>query len=385
MAQLSHFLTENDRIQVKNTLDSTHNSASPAVKPYFAAKLKKTLSRLALTGIAIFALSTPLMASADIFSFASQLLNRTANQTSAAGTNYNSQTMPLLAPAINIDPSPAVGGGDISVVAGSALLAQDGPSGTAADIHDHPANAQISVYIVHNGDTLSSIAKMFDVSVNTIVWANNIQRGVISPGQQLVILPITGVRYQVQKGDTIASVAKKYSADADEVAQYNDLTVGASLTVGSTIIVPDGEIAPAPIVKKTSTSVGSNPLRGAGGPNLAGYYGWPVDGGVITQGLHGFNGVDIGAPAGTNIFAAAAGTVIIANGSGGWNGGYGNYVVIQHANGTQTLYAHMSKVLATAGDQVVQGATIGLVGRTGKATGNHLHFEVRGAKNPFGY
>jgi murein DD-endopeptidase MepM/ murein hydrolase activator NlpD len=109
-----------------------------------------------------------------------------------------------------------------------------------------------------------------------------------------------------------------------------------------------------------------------------------VNGGVLTQGLHGYNGIDIGAPSGTGILASAAGTVIIANRSGGWNGGYGNYIVIQHDNGTQTLYAHASRIYATAGQRVAQGALIGAVGRTGKATGPHLHFEVRGATNPFG-
>ncbi len=69
--------------------------------------------------------------------------------------------------------------------------------------------------------------------------------------------------------------------------------------------------------------------------------------------------------------------------SGGWNGGYGNYVVIQHGNGTQTLYAHATSILVSVGQQVTQGQTIATVGRTGRATGNHLHIEVRGAKNPF--
>ena len=110
---------------------------------------------------------------------------------------------------------------------------------------------------------------------------------------------------------------------------------------------------------------------------------WPVAGGIITQGLHGWNAVDIGAPKGTPIYAAAAGTVIVAKSNGAWNGGYGNYVVISHPNGTETLYAHMSKVETSAGASVGQGETIGLVGMTGMATGNHLHFEVRGAANPF--
>ena len=101
-----------------------------------------------------------------------------------------------------------------------------------------------------------------------------------------------------------------------------------------------------------------------------------------TQGLHGYNGVDIGAPNGTPIIAAAGGSVVVSRNSG-WNGGYGNYIVIKHENGTQTLYAHMSEIVVVSGQSIVQGQVVGSVGSTGKSTGSHLHFEVRGAKNPF--
>ena len=102
-----------------------------------------------------------------------------------------------------------------------------------------------------------------------------------------------------------------------------------------------------------------------------------------SQGIHGYNGVDLGAPIGTSVMAAADGTVVTAK-SGGYNGGYGNYVVVQHGNGSQTLYAHMSKVATYAGASVVQGQVIGSVGSTGKSTGAHLHFEIRnGIRNPF--
>jgi murein DD-endopeptidase MepM/ murein hydrolase activator NlpD len=103
---------------------------------------------------------------------------------------------------------------------------------------------------------------------------------------------------------------------------------------------------------------------------------------VRTQGIHGYNGVDLAAGVGTPILAAAGGEVIVAKGSG-WNGGYGNYVVIKHPNGTQTLYAHMSSTAISSGAQVSGGEVIGYVGNTGRSTGSHLHFEVRGAKNPF--
>jgi murein DD-endopeptidase MepM/ murein hydrolase activator NlpD len=101
-----------------------------------------------------------------------------------------------------------------------------------------------------------------------------------------------------------------------------------------------------------------------------------------SQGIHGYNGVDLAAPTGTQVLAAASGQVLISR-FGGWNGGYGNYIVIKHSNGTQTLYAHNSANYVSVGQWVSQGDVIGLVGNTGKSTGSHLHFEVRGAKNPF--
>jgi len=124
------------------------------------------------------------------------------------------------------------------------------------------------------------------------------------------------------------------------------------------------------------------PYLGGSGIAQTGYYSNPIPGGLITQGIHGWNGIDIGAARGTAIHAAADGAVIVAR-NGGWNGGYGNYVVITHDNGTQTLYAHMMNAIVSSGQSISSGEIIGYVGRTGHATGAHLHFEVRGAANPF--
>ena len=337
---------------------------------------------LASSGVFV-ALVAPLLASASIFSISNFLAGLTG-ESQAAGSRQNSQTLSVLTPARNIDPSPSVGGGDITLVQGSALMAEEGPSGTLSDVENAlPEATAISVYTVHKGDTVVGIAKMFGVTSNTILWANDIKGGVIREGQELVILPIAGVRHTVVKGDTLSSLAKKYKADQGEIAQYNNLDAGIALAAGTVVIVPDGEVAAPAARAPSKVKAGVNLYKGGAGPDLGGYYAWPVAGGVVTQGIHGYNGIDIGAPSGTRIFAAAAGTVIIANGGGGWNGGYGNYVVIQHDNGTQTLYSHMSRVLTARGARVSQGETIGLVGRTGKATGAHLHVEVRGATNPF--
>lgn len=301
--------------------------------------------------------------------------------TSAQSSSFNSQNLRVLESAVNIDPNPSKGGGDITVVEGTALFPESGPSGTSADIAERPTTSSISIYVVRKGDTLSEIATMFDVSKETIIWANDIQKGIIHEGQTLIILPITGVRHTVVKGDTVASIAKKYKADSGEIYDYNGIVEGAKLAVGDIVIIPDGEVQQVVTQKKPTTTT-KNPYRGGSGSDLGGFFIWPVDGGVKTQGLHGYNGIDIGASSGTAIYAAASGVVIVSRASG-YNGGYGSYVVIAHDNGVQTLYGHMSKVVAVAGTRVTQGDVIGLVGRTGKATGSHLHFEVRGAKNPF--
>lgn len=290
----------------------------------------------------------------------------------------NSQTMDLLQAATNYDPNPAKGGGDITIVGGLALLSEEGPSGTIVNVEENNANnGTISIYVVREGDTLSSIANIFGVSINTIVWANDIKRGVIQPGQTLLILPISGVRHTVVKGDTIGSIAKKYKADAEEIAQFNGLSLSSSLSIGNIVIVPDGTVQ-AP----TTSSGAISPIRGGNGPSYEGYYLRPILGGRKTQGIHGYNGIDLGASFGTPVLAASGGTVIVSR-NYGYNGGYGNYIVVSHDNGTQTLYAHLSKNLVFQGSYVVRGQVIGEVGSTGRSTGAHLHFEVRGAKNPF--
>ncbi|MEK7567641.1 MAG: M23 family metallopeptidase [Patescibacteria group bacterium] len=290
----------------------------------------------------------------------------------------NTQTMGLLQAAVSPDPNPAKGGGDITVVSGSALLSEDGPEGTALDVEEKIAMGHISLYVVRSGDSLSSIAKLFGVSKNTIAWANDISGGIIKPGQTLIILPISGVQHTVVKGDTIKSIAKKYKADEKEILQFNNFEGNIVLAIGEIVMVPDGEIATAPSV----SAVTSAWRKSVGGPKIDGFYLRPILGGIRTQGLHGYNGVDLASFRGAPVIASATGVVLTSRISG-WNAGYGQYIVVQHGNGTQTLYAHLSKNLVSPGERVVQGQVIGEMGATGKATGTHVHFEIRGAANPF--
>ncbi len=325
----------------------------------------------------------PATSRAGIFSDILATLSGVASaETTAVSGSGNLQTMQLLRPAQNPDPAGARGGGDITIVDDSALLPEEGPTGTIADI-EKPKNSTISIYVVRSGDTLTGIAKMFGVSPNTILWGNDLPRAsALKVGQTLTILPVTGLKYTVKKGDTLASIAKKYGGDAGEIASFNGLD--GALSVGDEIIIPDGEV-PA-VVSTSKPSSASNPARNVGPTGNAiqiGYFLRPIVGGVRTQGIHGYNGVDLAAPTGTAILASAEGDVIVAKASG-WNGGYGSYVVIQHANGSQTLYSHASKVIVSVGQHVEQGQVIAYVGRTGKATGPHVHFEIRnGIKNPF--
>jgi len=309
------------------------------------------------------------------------------NADAAMNTFVPNSSTPALHAATNSDPNPNKGLGDSIQTSGNAVIAYSGPSGTIADVASSTPPDRISVYVVRPGDTLSEIAGVFGVSVNTIVWANNLGSvRSVHPGDTLIILPISGVKRTVIKGDTLKSLAKKYNADANEIAEYNGIDPSAPLAIGSTIIIPGGEVAPsaAPSSGKSSSFRASRePYIGGSGSAQPGFYSNPVPGGNITQGIHGWNAVDLGAARGTPIHAAADGTVIIARNNGGWNGGYGNYVVITHDNGTQTLYAHMTHAIVSPGQSVSSGQIIGYVGSTGESTGPHLHFEVRGAANPF--
>lgn len=284
----------------------------------------------------------------------------------------------VLAAAQNPDPQTARGGADIIIEDG--VLVSTGPVGPN-DISASKSNGgEISVYVVREGDSLSQIAQMFGVTANTILWANDLVRAsAIKPGDSLIILPIAGVRHVVKKGDTVSSIAKKYEGDIEEILSYNQLASASDISVGDTIVIPGGALHAEPVKATVATKRSSNAKTTAtAGSGLL----HPIPGAIKTQGIHGYNAVDWGAGIGTPVRAAAGGTVLVAK-SSGWNGGYGNYIVVRHANGVQTLYAHLSRLDVGVGDSVAAGESIGASGNSGRSTGPHLHFEVRGGKNPF--
>ena len=346
----------------------------------------------AISAFLLLSSALPTSAHAGVFS---SIIATISNQIHGVSTQQdaNSQTIALLSAANNIDPNPSKGGGDITITDSSALVASNGPSGTLADVEDSKQASSKSkhtgLYVVRNGDTLSEIANMFDVSVNTIRWANDIgRRGTIHPGQELIILPMTGIKYKVKHGGTLRDIIKSYGGDIDEAVEYNDIDADKWLAKGTEVFIPDAELQVKEPVnswrakRKYSRTIVRARTRGASAPYYKGYYIRPVVGGVKTQGLHGYNAIDIGIPLRTPVMAAAPGRIIRAKYSG-WNSGYGNYVMIQHPNGTQTLYAHNTEVIVHVGQIVKQGQIIAYSGTTGNSTGPHLHFEIRGARNPF--
>ena len=341
---------------------------------------KEVLWLFIIFSLVIFQFGSPRSVHAGIFSFLEKIFK--SDQVEIEKTQ-NSQTLVLLEPVLNSNSGSAVGNIDITVINQNALLPDTGPMGTISDIGETmPLNDRISIYIVRKGDNLSQIAKMFDVSVNTIIWANDLKNdGSLQIEQELIILPISGIQYTIQKGDTLKSIAQKFKSDADEIASFNDMNgPDSDLTIGETIIIPDGEFQTN---KPPSDSNKKLPPKTTSKPLYAGYYIRPIEGGRKTQGIHGNNAIDLAASCDTTpVFASASGDIIISKTSG-WNGGAGKYIVIQHSNNTQTMYAHLSRLVVSRGWHVVKGQIIGYVGTTGRSTGCHLHFGILGAKNPF--
>ncbi|MCA9365399.1 M23 family metallopeptidase [Candidatus Kaiserbacteria bacterium] len=319
---------------------------------------------------------TPLCVHAGVFSMIFGVNNTNTGVIKEVPDSSSPVDSLVLSAWQNPDTLKARGGGDIFIDEGA--LVSSGPIGEDEIANYSYSDGEIRVYTVRPGDSLSQIAEMFNVTSNTILWANDISRATaIQPGETLVILPIVGVRHVVKKGDTISTIAKKYEGDVDEILSFNELSSADDIAVGDTLIIPGGAMHSAP----TTRYAGASPTK-TSGVATGGSYSHPAPGSIRTQGIHGYNAVDLASGHGSAIRAAAAGEVIVSK-SSGWNGGYGKYIVVRHSNGAQTLYAHLSANYVGVGAWVSQGETIGAMGSTGRSTGTHLHFEVRGDRNPF--
>ena len=248
---------------------------------------------------------------------------------------------------------------------------------------------EIIYYTVAIGDTISTIADEFSVSVNTILWENNLSAySLIRPGNKLAILPTTGITYTVARGENIGQIAKKYGVDESKILEANNLAEANKLAAGQKLIIPGGRkinYAINVVSNYTGLSIIKDLIIPPAARPVTNKMNWPTVGNRITQYYSWRHlAVDIANKVGTPLYAADTGVVEYA----GWSTGYGNNIVINHGGGKKTRYAHLSKFYVKKGQEVDKGNTIGAMGSTGWSTGSHLHFEViiDGRKyNPLNY
>lgn len=237
-----------------------------------------------------------------------------------------------------------------------------------------PTRDGLQKYRVQEGDSLSGIAAKFGISLQTIKWANSTLRSIIQPGDEITVLPVSGVLYSTKEGDSLESIAGLYQIDPQTIRDYNPNF--------QKVLDKPGELLVLPYAKP----VGSNGFSSSQNlPNLGNFFVLPASGWNWGR-LHDSNAVDIADQCGKPIYAAADGLVVEESDEGFWNQGHGNYVILEHSNGVRTRYSHTSKNLVGVGDYVSTGDHIALIGNTGNThgpTGCHLHFEVDGARNPF--
>ena len=283
------------------------------------------------------------------------------------------------APSREIESAPLTG--DTEVAAATNLVRAAVPFTL---IPDRP-RIEFITHTVEAGDTLYGVAEKYNVSVETLMFANGLEQNpdLLRLGQELIVLPVNGIYHTVKAGDTAESVAKQYKSKPEDIISFplNNLNPkNPALNVGTKIVVPGGTKPYVP--RQVEVFAGPAPSgAGRGSGKLI----WPSSGSV-TQGYRAYHrAIDIASYNGNPVKAADSGYVSAA----GWsNQGYGYYVVLDHGNGVQSLYAHLSRFFVNAGDSVRQGTVIGNVGSTGNSTGPHLHFEViRGGaqQNPFNY
>lgn len=271
-----------------------------------------------------------------------------------------------------------------TTVAGDSAIVQPILSPTEKELRQRD---KIVVYTIQPGDTISEIAEKFGITTNTILWENNLSAySLVRPGDKLNILPNSGIQHKVVSKETLAGIAKKYSVEVEDIIEANLLASADDIKIGERLMIPGGKKSiPAPTYRfRTFTQPTVAPA-----PRIAssGLMTWPTTCRRITQYFrYRHSGIDIACSYGQPIYAADAGTVIRAQ--GGWNGGYGVVVIIDHGGGKQTLYAHNGNLYVTVGETVVKGQAIAAMGNTGRSTGPHVHFEVRTSgvrRNPLYY
>jgi murein DD-endopeptidase MepM/ murein hydrolase activator NlpD len=348
---------------------------SPAKKGWFSLRILILLliSFLPLNLLAEYALASDLSASP-----------------SSNPIFYSSLIAPSLVSTRNINTSPTSN----ILIQNYGLLALPIPSNQEVLYQDDNIDS-IFIYYVEKDETISSIAKKFDISVETLLSTNNLSsQSTLKVGQELTILPVSGILYTIKNGDSVKSIAKKYKANIDDILAFNNLNDDSVLNSGQKIIIPNGQSVEDSYAPNNNYIAQNYPSSAPGYVSAltpAGFIVYPTTGKNWGR-RHYYNAVDIANSCGTPVYAAADGiavSVALTNSRSTYaNGGYGNNIRIQHSNNILTLYAHLKEVFISEGQEVKQGQLIALMGGqpgmigAGHSTGCHLHFEVRGATNP---
>lgn len=243
--------------------------------------------------------------------------------------------------------------------------------GTLFEAGEIPAFAQpvsYETYTVKSGDTISSICLKYGLSnVGTLISVNNIKNvRALAAGQKLKIPNYDGIVYTVRSGDTLEGLSVRYNVAVETMLDVNDMP-SDTVMPGNVLFIPGGKLDNETLQNALGNSF-ICPLSCS--YRISSYYGSRAD--PFTGVASNHTGIDLAVAKGTPIRASKGGTVITA----GWSNTYGNYVIISHSGGYQTLYAHMTKYTVKKGQVVNQGELIGYVGSTGYSTGPHLHFSV---------
>ncbi|MDI6751989.1 MAG: M23 family metallopeptidase [bacterium] len=225
-------------------------------------------------------------------------------------------------------------------------------------------------YVVQSGDNIWSISKRFKIDAATIIQTNLLNSNKLRIGTALKIPNQKGILHKVKKGQTLWDIARAYHISLKKMQEVNDLPTSL-VRAGETIFLPGAKPLKAQLLPTWGSSGFIMPCAG----RISSRHGWrvhPIFGNVAFH-----NGVDISAPYGSTVKAAAPGRVIFC----GWRNGYGWTVNIRHSGGYETQYAHLSRIIVNSGDYVEQGQRIAAIGMSGQTTGPHLDFEVRKNKS----
>jgi murein DD-endopeptidase MepM/ murein hydrolase activator NlpD len=247
----------------------------------------------------------------------------------------------------------------------SLLVPERAPS-TAAGVNPVLfTSLKVTSYKTRSGDTLSAVASRFKLNIDTLVSFNGITDArAVSAGSMLDVPNSDGLRYTVRRGDTLQGIAKNWGVDLNGILDWNGLT-SSVIRSGQQLFLPGARMNPTDLSRVLGTLF-RYPIIGG----LSSFFGFRPDPITGVRSFH--NGIDLMGKPGTPILAAMAGVVAEV----GFNRNFGNYVIIKHSGGYQTLYGHMTRYIVDHGQKVQQGQKIGEVGNTGYSTGPHLHFSI---------